>query len=128
MTKLTTQRGFDKSQIGDQDLASKLSTFIDYVNLATDNLGRIVRSGIGVSDNMDGVFQTVTVQHNIPIQIDLRSIPQSITIGKQVPTSNPVTSFVWEMVSSTRASLTTTFSNNPSVNVNFTLTLWIQYS
>lgn len=127
MTQLTTQRGFSKAQLSDPEVASKLSGLIDYLNLFVDNASRIMRKGIGVSDNLDGEFRTYTVNSGVPIKIDAAKEPKAILVGKVVPASNPVTSLAWEMVGN-QVQITPRLLDSPDINANFSLTLWIQYS
>lgn len=127
MTQLTTQRGFSKAQLSDPEVANKISGLIDYLNIFIDNASRIMRKGIGVSDNIDAEFRTYTMNHNVPIKIDVAKEPKAILVSKAVPASNPVTSLAWEMVGN-QAQLTARLLGEPGINTNFSITFWIQYS
>lgn len=116
MTKITINRVFDFGRIAGKKAAEELMPFIDYNNQFTDNMISIINRGIGVSDNMDGVYKEVSLVHDTPLNITLPKRPKRIILA-QCPTSSMNTAFGWDFVADFTVSIRAKFDGAPTTPV-----------
>lgn len=97
MTKLNVARVFDTSVIANSKAFSELSKFFEYMAQFTDNMARIVRNGISVSDNLDARVIVQALRHNQDSVVAINRRPLLVFLGRQAPVSPPIASFTWTL-------------------------------
>lgn len=128
MTKVTVSRIFEVGQIASTKAYGELQSFIEYTNLFTDNVIRILRNGISVTDNLDATVFSVPLNSANSQKISVKQEPIAVLVIRQSPITNPLTKFVWDMTSDKSLSLTATFTTTPTPTNPVTLKLLIIYS
>jgi hypothetical protein len=63
----------------------------------TDNMARIVRNGISVSDNLDARVIVQALRHNQDSVVAINRRPLLVLLGRQAPVSPPIASFTWTL-------------------------------
>lgn len=97
MTKLTTPRVFDTSVIANSKAFQELGKFFEYMSQFTDNISRIVRNGISVSNNLDAQVLTQALRHNQDSVVAISKRPLFVLLGRQAPVSPAIATFTWTL-------------------------------
>jgi hypothetical protein len=90
--KFAVTKTFDRSRASASKLLSEAMEFVDWINLFADNVGRILRNGITVADNLDGEYRDVAMLTGVELAIKLPKAPTAILVARS---SAPVTSLQW---------------------------------
>lgn len=124
MTKLTITRIFDVATIAGAEAMSALNTLINYINPVIENFTRILNKGIGINDNLDADIKVLSLSNNTPITFSTSKKPIAIFTVRQLPTTNPILTFVWGFKSDTEVTVQASFSNNPKDKTDVTLLIF----
>jgi hypothetical protein len=127
MTKLSVARVFDTSVVANTKAFTELSKFFEYMAQFTDNMSRIVRNGISVSDNLDARVITQDLRHNQESVVSINRRPVLVLLGRQSPVSSPITSFTWTLNDAGNLVLKITLAN-PADTQPITVTLLAIFS
>lgn len=129
MTLIQVPKIFDVSLLSRSKILGDIQPLVDYLSQFTENIVRALQNGIAVADNLDSLVKTVSLSSGTATIIGLPSsrVPIGVLVLKQTTTTNPITSFVWQMTDSAQLQVTATFLTSNSTAPS-AVTLMILFS